>query len=43
VAYELVQCRVSTGERLPEDGLVRPKHVAIYCDFNGHFKIKERL
>jgi hypothetical protein len=25
----------STGEQLPGDGLVRPKHVAIECDFNG--------
>jgi hypothetical protein len=29
---------VSTGEQLPEDGLVRPKHVAIECDFNGIFE-----
>jgi hypothetical protein len=25
---------VSTGEQLPEYGLVRPKQVAIECDFN---------
>jgi hypothetical protein len=24
---------VAVGEQLPEDGLVRPKHVAIECDF----------
>jgi hypothetical protein len=29
---------VSIGEQLPEDGLVRPKHVAIECDFNGILK-----
>jgi hypothetical protein len=29
---------VSTGEQLPEDGLVRPKHIAIECDFNGILK-----
>jgi hypothetical protein len=23
---------------LPEDGLLRPKHVAIECDFNGILK-----
>jgi hypothetical protein len=26
---------VSIDEQLPEDGLVRPKHVAIKCNFNG--------
>jgi 3-phosphoglycerate kinase len=25
---------VSESEQLPEDGQVRPKHVAIDCDFN---------
>jgi hypothetical protein len=25
--------RRNPGEHLPEDGLVRPKHVAIKCDF----------
>jgi hypothetical protein len=29
---------VSVGEQLPEDGLVRPKHVATECDFNGILK-----
>jgi hypothetical protein len=29
---------VSTGEHLPEDGHVKPKHVAIECDFNGILK-----
>jgi hypothetical protein len=29
---------VSTDEQLPEDGLVRPKHVAIKCDFNDILK-----
>jgi hypothetical protein len=29
---------VSTGEQLPEDGLVRLKHVAIICDFNDILK-----
>jgi hypothetical protein len=29
---------VSAGEQLPEDGLVRPKHVALECDFNGNLK-----
>jgi hypothetical protein len=27
-----------SGEQLPEDGLVRPKHVATECDFNGNLK-----
>jgi hypothetical protein len=33
-------CRaaVSIGEQLPEDGLVRPKHVAIKYDFNDIFR-----
>jgi hypothetical protein len=26
---------VSIGEQLPEDGLIRPKHVATKCDFKG--------
>jgi hypothetical protein len=26
---------VSIREQLPEDDLVKPKHVAIECDFNG--------
>jgi hypothetical protein len=25
---------VSKSEQLPEDGQVRPKYTAIYCDFN---------
>jgi hypothetical protein len=25
---------IRTGEQLPEDGIVRPEHVAIKCDFN---------
>jgi hypothetical protein len=29
---------VSNSEQLPEDGLVRPKHVAIKCDFNEILK-----
>jgi hypothetical protein len=29
---------VSIGEQLPENGLVRPNHVAIECDFNGILK-----
>jgi hypothetical protein len=29
---------VSIDEQLPEDGLVRPKHVAIKCDFNDILK-----
>jgi hypothetical protein len=29
---------VSIGEQLPEDGLIRPKHVAIRCDFNDILK-----
>jgi hypothetical protein len=29
---------VSVGEQLPEDGLVRPKCVAIECEFNGILK-----
>jgi hypothetical protein len=29
---------VAIGEQLPEDGLVRPKHVAIECNFNGILK-----
>jgi hypothetical protein len=29
---------VLIGEKLPEDGLVRPKHVAIECDSNGILK-----
>jgi hypothetical protein len=29
---------VSIGEHLPEDGLVKPKHVAIECDYNGILK-----
>jgi hypothetical protein len=29
---------VSIGEQLPEDGLLRPKHVAIEGDFNGILK-----
>jgi hypothetical protein len=30
--------RISPGEYLPEGGLVRPKHVAIKCDFNDILK-----
>jgi hypothetical protein len=30
------------GEQLPEDGLVRPKHIAVKCDFYD-IKIKEKL
>jgi hypothetical protein len=29
---------VSVGEQLPEDGLVRQKHVAVESDFNGLLK-----
>jgi hypothetical protein len=29
---------VSVGENLPEDDLVRPKHVPIKCDFNDILK-----
>jgi hypothetical protein len=29
---------VSISEQLPEDGLERPKHVAIICDFNDILK-----
>jgi hypothetical protein len=29
---------VSIGEQPPEGGLVRPKHAAIECDFNGILK-----
>jgi hypothetical protein len=29
---------VSIDEQLPEDSLVRPKHVAIVCDFNDVLK-----
>jgi hypothetical protein len=29
---------VSIGEEFPEDGLRRPKHVAIQCDFNDILK-----
>jgi hypothetical protein len=29
---------VHTCEQLPQDGLVRPKHIAIECDFNGILK-----
>jgi hypothetical protein len=29
---------VSIGEQLPEDGLVRLKHVAIKCDFKDILK-----
>jgi hypothetical protein len=25
---------ISIGEQLPEDGLVRPEHVATECEFN---------
>jgi hypothetical protein len=28
----------ASEEHLPEDGLIRPKHVAIKCDFNGILK-----
>jgi hypothetical protein len=38
LTYELTQCGISVGEQLPEDGLVRPKHVALECDFNGILK-----
>jgi hypothetical protein len=34
----LCSVAVSSGEQLPEDGLVRPKHVAIKCHFNGTLK-----
>jgi hypothetical protein len=33
-----VTAAVSISEQLPEDGLVRPKHVAIECDFNAILK-----
>jgi hypothetical protein len=29
---------VSIGEQFPESGLVKPKHVAIKCDFNDILK-----
>jgi hypothetical protein len=29
---------VSITEQLPEDGLVRPKHVAVKCDFDDNLK-----
>jgi hypothetical protein len=29
---------ISIGEQLHEDGFVRPKHVAIKCDFNDILK-----
>jgi hypothetical protein len=29
---------VSVREKIPEDGIVRPKHVAIKCDFNEILK-----
>jgi hypothetical protein len=29
---------LSTGEQLPEDGLVKPKHIAIKYDFNDILK-----
>jgi hypothetical protein len=29
---------VSIDEQLPEDGLVRRKHVAVICDFNDILK-----
>jgi hypothetical protein len=32
--YELVSAAVSINEKLPEGGLVMPKHVAIKCDYN---------
>jgi hypothetical protein len=31
-------CAVSINEQFPEDDLVRPKHVAIKCDFNDILK-----
>jgi hypothetical protein len=34
---------VSISEQLPEDGLVRPKHVATKCDFSDIYKINDRL
>jgi hypothetical protein len=35
LTYKLVQCGTSIDAKFPEDGLVRPKHAAIECDFNG--------
>jgi hypothetical protein len=34
LTYKLVQWQF----QLPEEGLVRPKHVAVECDFNGILK-----
>lgn len=34
----VIYSAVSVGEKLPEDGLVRMKHVAIKCDFKGILK-----
>jgi hypothetical protein len=30
---------VSIGEQLSEDGHVRPKHIAVECDFNAIFYV----
>jgi hypothetical protein len=30
----LCSAAVSKNEQLPEDGQVRPKYVAVHCDFN---------
>jgi hypothetical protein len=32
--WKVMQCKVSASEQLPEDGQVRPKHVAVDCNFN---------
>jgi hypothetical protein len=29
---------ISIAEQLPEDGVERPKHITIECDFNGILK-----
>jgi hypothetical protein len=38
IAYRRRRGAVSIGEQFPEDGLVRPKHVVIECDFSGILK-----
>jgi hypothetical protein len=34
----LFSAAASISEELPEDGFVRPEHVAIKCDFNDSLK-----
>lgn len=36
--YHTVMAAVSNGEQLPEEGLVRTKHVTTECDFKGILK-----